>query len=300
MKKYTFRLTLLASILLMTAFCHAGCTQSRQEDPSDSHVNMTDTSPQESVTETQYEILPQEIFDDMTLTFVSAEEKETWREPLERLLDNARKFAGEDYEIKTHEDLPIIVKGYDCGLLDVNFDGTPEVIINCGGGTAGNAYYEIYDLYTGKVMGNFDGGMDESWQIFYSTESATFCYLGEYRWREGADTDHSFLSTIGYNTERQEYETRELLCKTQVTFIRTDDPPVWYYYQSGNKLSGQDYYQAYNDYRRQYLLVEGTGFTLISWGDLEAEGDTQEMLSEKMADALLSTDQKFLLPDADS
>ncbi len=271
MKIYTFRITVLIFALLMPILLLPGCTQPLPENDT------------------------QETVPDIDVSFISDKEISLWREPLEALLVNARDMASEDEDVPTNPHLPTIYKGYDCGLLDVNFDGTPEVIINLGGGSAGNAYYNVYDLYTGADLGSFDGGMNESWIVTYHLSDHTFAYRGDYQWREGAGLDHIFYATILYDQERQIYMTDILSQKTVVTSGWTDDPPTYHYYSMDKKVTEDVYQQAMNEDKGNYYPIDGTAMITLSWWDLETDEDTYETLAKKMTDALLATGQKFIL-----
>lgn len=226
------------------------------------------------------------------ITYVTSEQKETWRKPLEKLLAN----VGDRFSVSenpVYKDVPSIPMGYDCALLDVNFDGTPEVIINFGGGTAGNATYSIYDLHTGREMGYFDGATEDAWCVYYDVATKTLCHVGEYRLREGWDMSHRLLASLDYHLDDNQYRGREKLLKTDV--VDHSGEVVHCAYEIGGKFAtAEEYEAAYAEFHRSYLMQEGTKMAVISWSDVADSEDDAKTRGKKMAEALLSSAQAFV------
>ena len=273
MKKYTLRLILITVILLFSALSHASCS----EPLSDEHTQQT--------------------IGDKTFTFASQKDKEAWRKPLERLLANAYGVSAEDREDPTYKDLPTFWGGKECALLDVTLDGVPELIINYGGGTAGNHAYGIFDLYTGADLGSFDADHEDDWRVYYNTDLDLICLMGVYGFREGWDINYTFHSQLAYNAERGEYTSRVLYETRSVIKNMNDDSPQVTYYVGDQKVSEADYTAAMEAYEQSYLELENTKLTFFSWYDLDAEEDNAKDRAKKMADLLLSSEQRFLLPE---
>ena len=81
-----------------------------------------------------------------TYAFISHEEKASWKP---KLLSVLSKIEIYDFESGTNGSLAI-------GLMDINFDNSPEVLVAYAGGSVGNVYIEIYDLATGKKLLAYD------------------------------------------------------------------------------------------------------------------------------------------------
>ena len=69
-------------------------------------------------------------------SFISQEEKNTWRSDLISVLSKPR----------VHEFEPYLPGSISVGLMDINFDNSPEVFVAYSGGSMNNIYIEIYDL----------------------------------------------------------------------------------------------------------------------------------------------------------
>lgn len=276
MKNIKLRSLLLTVILILSALCHASCSASPSKER------------------------PQQTVGDKTITFASKKDKEAWRKPLERLLSNARELGAEDYDDPTYKDLPTFWDGYGCALFDVNLDGVPELIINYGGGSAGNHFYEIFDFYTGASLGSFDGDAKDDWRLYYNTDLDLICLMGVYGFREGWDIRYTYHSQLTYNAERGEYTPRVLYEAKSVMEELDDDDPIMVYYVADKKVSEAEYTAAMEAYERSYLELEGTKLTFVSWRDVDEEGDSYKERAKKMTDALLSLEQRFHLPEEES
>ncbi len=240
---------------------------------------------------------PRQTIGDKTFTFASEKDKDAWRKPLERLLSNAREVGAEDYDEPTYKDLPTFWNGRDCALFDVTLDGVPELIVNYGGGSAGNHFYEIFDLYTGASVGTFDGDAHDDWRVYYNTELDLICLMGVYGFREGWDINYTYHSQLTFDAERGEYTSRVLYETKSVIQNMNDDAPYVIYYVGDQKVSEADYAAAMAAFERTYIELDGTKLTFFSWYDLEAEEGNYKERAQEMTDALLSSEQKFPLPE---
>ncbi len=276
MKKYTLRILLLTALLIFSALCHASCS----EPLSDEHTQQT--------------------IGDKTFTFASEKDKEEWRKPLEKLLANARELDADDYDDPTYKNLPTFWDGYGCALFDVTLDGIPELIVNYGGGTAGNHYYAIFDLYTGADLGSFDADYNDDWRVYYNTDLDLICLMGVYGFREGWDINYTLHGQMVYNAERGEYTSRVLYEAKSIMEELDDDDPIMVYYVADKKVSEAEYTAAMEAYERSYIELEGTKLTFVSWRDLQGEEGEYKARAQEMADLLLSSEQRFLLPETES
>ena len=72
-------------------------------------------------------------------TFISQEEKNTWRDKLINVLSNCDIYGS-----------------FAVGLMDLNFDNSPEVLIAYPGGSMGNVFTTFYELDTGEKLFIYD------------------------------------------------------------------------------------------------------------------------------------------------
>lgn len=233
---------------------------------------------------------PQQTAGDKALSFASEKDKDAWRKPLEKLLANARDIGEED---PTYKNLPTYGRGFECALFDVTSDGVPELIVNYGGGTAGNHVYHAFDLYTGETVGWFEADGEDKWQAYYDVSADEIVLMGTYRLREGWDLSHAYFSRLQYDEARGGY--LEYAC-FQVDTVYLDVSATeskCRYYVEGREVSEAEYDEAFSAFEKNLVLLEGTGLTFVDWAD----GEDYKEIARKTADALLSTEQKFPLPD---
>ena len=271
MKKYREKILIVLSALLIISTLLTACGKEKAPEPS--------------VPENK-DVAPDEI------TYVTSDQKEAWRKPLEKLLANVGDTfnAAEDPD---YDDILSIPKGYDCGLLDVNFDSIPEVVINFGGGTAGNATYSIYDLYTGREIGFFDGAIQDAWCVYYDTAAKTLCHMSEFKLREGWDKSHHVLARLNYQLEENEYHGQWHLWRTEVV-DQSGDLLYCNYKLDGKAATAEAYAAAHAAFQQNCQMQNGTRMVLISWSDVSDSEDDAKTRGRKMAEALLSSEQAFI------
>ena len=85
------------------------------------------------------------------------EEKSTWRSNLTAILS----------KIEIHEFEPGIPGSFAIGLMDINFDNSPEVLAAYAGGSMGNVFVEIYDLDSGEKLISYDAAHWEDQENIY-------------------------------------------------------------------------------------------------------------------------------------
>ena len=70
--------------------------------------------------------------------------------------------------------------------------------------------------------------------------------------------------------------------------------PVWEKFPIAESI--EEYFAAQDDFLTNYVRITETGMILIDWDDVTDKEDDVLSKAEKMAEALLSTDQKFIQP----
>lgn len=234
-----------------------------------------------------------------SVEFVSDKTKESWRKPLEKFLAKLIPWGwdfGEDIDrVNTYN------CSYAIALMDINLDGTPELILATPGGSACNIDYAAFDLYTEEMLLFFGGGYDEVWENVYDIENDTIKVIGKFGMQMGADYQMQFITQIAYDTEKQQYEQFERFYFSYYT-VNPMDPENWYigtdYRMNNETVAVSDYVSAYNDYVNSHVHIVNTVMKLIDWDEVATEEDSVEQRSKAMAEALLSSGQEFIKPVA--
>ena len=258
----------------------------------------------------------------MDFAFIPEQEKQAWRQPLINLLNNEKiprysnggDLLGYDY---LYPDSPCIDIGRSLALFDVNVDGTPELLVNLGGGTAGNAFYAVYDIYTGRELGYMDGGHDDSWCTYFNTASGIYESIGCFRWRCGWMGQTTFVNKASIPDrlsmdEPEVYEYTWIETYYEIDMVEVpltpeekekgydsaheDVYPGVKFWVNGDLADIYTYFDAQEDFDKNYVRIAETGITLVSWDSVTEEGDDVGTRAAKMADALLSLNQKFVVP----
>ena len=251
-----------------------------------------------------------------TFYFLAEEELEALREPLERLLSNenctiyADTPRGEIIGYRPHDpDMPSIPEGYRCGLYDATGDGIPELLVHPNGyyGSSGTATYFVYDIVTGEEIGSMDGGNSESWCVYYVTESDELVSVGSY-WRRGGWSDrYRVMTLLRYDSEEKDcYEELYLYAHLGIGHAVPDEgAPVeeWgeeYPYASysvrGKDVYLDEYYAELDWFTSHCVRLPETELCLIDWDEVCEDEDDRFIRAQKMAEALLSSHQKFVVP----
>ncbi len=250
------------------------------------------------------------------LEYVSDEEKATWREPLLRLFENelprfmGEKSLGDSSAETTDPDTPRIERGYYAGLLDIDTDGVPELIIDLGGGSAGNACYNVYDLYTGEELGSMDGGYGDAWCTYLNAENGRLETIGRFTWRLGFSQRSTFVrravivgSEAG-NRMLYEYPMMEMTYNIKMVPVELTPEQIekgisesWEevcvgvsFYLNDSRTYLDDYLRAMDDFHRTRIRIPETEMKEIIRYDYEDDE------IERLVDDLLALDQKFVKP----
>ena len=252
--------------------------------------------------------------------FVDQAEKDTWLEPLTQLLSHELPFPGErsvtDEETTADSSIPAIPASHACALLDVTADGTPELLVFPvgGGGSSGNAFYHILDIFSGKEIGTMQGGHDQSWCYYYDTEANECRLYGQFQWRIGASGRTRQVQKIGFLEERQVYEslsylrtehTIDILLETTADGNELMDEVYaeTHHYVEDKPVSLDDYYREYDRFTETCVRIPETALIVLSWDDVTEGGaffdgppEEFERRAREMAYALTHSEQAFLKP----
>lgn len=314
-----YRYAVIAMLIMAFVACTVGCNRQSNEPPlQEPPAQETEEVRVKYVYKTKY----------LDFEFISDEEKESWRPALVSLLNNKKTeiyqkggdLVGYSY---LYPDRPCIENGYYISLFDINVDGTPELLVNVGGGSAGNALYIVYDIMTGERIGTLDGGYYNSWCIYLNQNSGNYEAIGQFEWRCGWTGKDRFVnkatltSTVDDSDGCYLHEVCWMHAYYAIDSIKTplaeqETDQDGYYLASweeiytgvhfdlyGDRATIEDYFDAQDEFEQSYVRIAETGIRLIDWDDVTSKEDDVATKAEKMADALLSSDQKFLKPLAD-
>ena len=303
------RIKLIALILLsMVILSFVGCTQKENDIDSDSDINARASVPNCKINGREF-------------YFVSDEAKQEWKEPLAKLLSNVLIPYGEHgeslgYEATIDPKAPVIPQCYECGLLDITMDGVPELLVHPFGyfGSSGTATYFVYNIYSGQKLGEIDGGNGQSWCLYYNTEYDSVDLIGQYwlrggwAWRDRYITEVYYDESIMECFEAQQFRTSHEITGEQTDIVDEDPDDMFYtatwvesypsttYYVNRQEVYHDDYYAEYNHFVKTCIRIPETELILISWDDVSDDEDDYTTKGTKMAEALVTSEQEFILP----
>ena len=259
-----------------------------------------------------------------TIYFLTDAEKEKLRDPLVNLLSNETCVIYADTargEIIGYEpcdpSLPTIPEGYGCGLYDVTGDGMPELLVHPKGyyGSSGAVTYFVYDIFTGRELGSIDGGNAESWCVYYFKDTGKLRSVGSYWRRCGWSERYRVMTFLNYDSHdhvcfEESYLYAILGIDGEVVETKETDEdgiPVtkWFetYSYAGYSVYGEDallddYYGEWDWFYVNAIRIPETELQIIKWWELDVDDGDRFVRAERMAEALLSSTQKFILPNA--
>ena len=272
----------LAAIILSTLilFSFTACdfsNHSHESETSTSTDSDESAAPNTDNTETDESI------------FISREEKNTWKSQLIYILSRC--------EIQDND---LGISGsVAAGLMDLDFDNMPEVILAYPGGSMGNAPLEIYDLNTGEKLASYNASRNVYFYIAQKGDEFVLLNEGSIR-ITGADYVRSISMLIADRNLGSDYLYASSL------FRQSNEGEKITYEYIGEIVDKEKYDTLYQQFLIDYIKIQETQIQLIKWetlGKLEwkdfgfkegVDPESKERLAEKMADALITSSQEFI------
>lgn len=316
-----FRCFLIVLLVLAVSLSHVSCSSKNKGNDEDTTteeilIKSEETEKIKYIYKTKY----------IGFEFVTDDQKREWRSALASLLNNEKTPVYEKGEglvgyTYLYPDRPCIETGYQLALFDFNADGMPELLVNVGGGSAGNAFYYVYDVMSGEEIGTLDGGHDNSWCIYFNQSTGKFEAIGQFEWRSGwmgkirfvnkamitntmawdeAYLHETSLMCAYYDIDAAEVELTDEEIAEGVHASWEEIYPGVRFWVNGDSASIGTYFNAQDEFTENYIRISETGIQLIDWDDVISEEDNVAVKAEKMAEALIISNQKFILPSSQS
>lgn len=208
---------------------------------------------------------------------------------------DTKNVLGKDIKaILSTVDIPTSENTIGCshavGLMDLDFDGVPEVLVAYPGGSMGNVFVQIYNLKTHKKIADYNAahyGSTGGLRLYVAKTETKYVTLAEGTFR---DPESGFCNTI---SQLQIDDNNTLKLKNLfATAEKANSLGQGPYFVLGKHAEKAQYDEEYQCFLNDYQKVESTELQLIWWSSLVAE--TKEQLVSQMTNALLSTSQKFV------
>lgn len=264
-------LALLLILLVMTTLSSCG-----KETPDTATVTTTTA---ESEDRSPIDVLPQS-------------EKAGWRDPVKAII----------LSVLPNGDSPA-ERAMGAGLLDLDLDGVPEVILAYPGGSAGNTCFDVRDLNTGELRGFFGAGWYGDKQlgelaVYLDTETSRYIYVGQANYRIGRQTMERSVYTITLDDKGQ-FKDKQLFLEeysypADWNQTLVGDATV-VFKAGGNTITHEDYFSRLEAFWQKLVKIEGTDFVCIDFDDVQ--GETNEEIAEAVADSLVNSTQEFVKGD---
>lgn len=267
------------------------------------------------------------------IEFVSETEKQGWRKPLTQVLATLHAYDY-NVEYPPNDVNPNGYTAFHqgssgIGLIDLNGDGVPEIAEWIeDGGTALNSSIMLYalegtqlgEIMTGwcgdvvatqeddhVVFGLADGGtMYGNYSIFVDKQTGEPAIFGQFNFGNMITTTEHYFSEIVFDEDSGSFyqvkpyywfrviENKYGNAHNVRVHVAIDEG--FYFKKDYKTYVSVDEVNAYfADLKENYYRVANSQMIIIEWSAIDGYGTlSQEDLAEKMADMLLSSDQKFI------
>ena len=222
---------------------------------------------------------------DSQITFIPQSEKDAYKEKLTDVLSSVKKSS--------------YISGlgsfsaFGAGLMDINFDNVPEVLVAYPGGSMGNVFIEIYDLETGKRTATYNAA---HWENAYNIYLCVAKFDGDYViLTEGSYREPAIGWIKVFGVLNQELSSDYLSGKA--LFAESEDAA--YYEYNDEIVSKEEYQRQFGKFTMEYDKIEETQIIIVKWSDVgfdneKSDGSDIDVYAEKLAEALIHSGQEFI------
>ena len=233
----------------------------------------------------------------LNIKFITDKEKESWKKPLQVLISDM-KYKG---DFDSH-----LWDGYALALFDINLDSVPELIEVDAGGSSGNVNYYAYNIYSGKLITSFEGGVfhsqhSDAWCIYLDIETDQFKIIGNSTTRGGSTLLNRHIDELRYNSVTGECtETSLFYAKYNIDKAMTEeghlieDNVCVQHFCNSKTVTVSEYNNQYDLFISSHIRISNTGMKLVRWVDVEVENDCDRTISN-MVNALINSGQMFVM-----
>ena len=275
MKKTTFKFMSIIALLLIACVWFTGCGNKKDDDKE---LGL--------------------MIGGKSFYYLSDDKLASYKETVTKLLENERPSEYDvDFDGNTtppYSDRPSIEEGYSCALFDVTGDGVPELFVSLIGfsGSSGNATYNIYDIISGKLLGSISCAMDSTLCVYYNTETDAFFRVDNFWLQGGIDCQMGYITTLEYDSVKDEY-----FYKPYLNIIHDISPEIvkTEFYSGDKQLTQGAYYTKLEYLTQNCIRLPETEIQIFYWSDIAESTDDNATRAQKMADALFSSGQRFLV-----
>ena len=220
---------------------------------------------------------------DSKTAFIPQSEKDTYKEKLTAILSATKKSS---YTLGSFS-------AFGAGLMDINFDNVPEVLVAYPGGSMGNVFIEVYDLETGKQIHTYNAA---HWENAYNIYLCVADFYGDYViLSEGSYREPAIGWIKVFGVLNQELSSDYLSGKA--LFAESEDAS--YYEYNGEIVSKEEYQRQFGKFTMEYDKIEETQIIIVKWSDVgfdneKSDGSDIDVYAEKLAEALIHSGQEFI------
>jgi hypothetical protein len=210
------------------------------------------------------------------LTFVSRQERLSWKDKIERILSD-----NHCYEYEKYGDIGV-------ALMDLNFDHTPEVIVASKGGTMGNVNIKAYDLESGETscfLGDTPHyrNWDDIYLCVYGNDKGDYLIVNEGSLRNG-------LEWYNLTSVLKEKDGKFMFDVLFEEVIESDDSHRYYY--GGEEVDQIEFEKQKELFQNGYREIAETKIQIVHWDSIDAKNKDEAI--SMMAAALVSSEQQFI------
>ena len=240
------------------------------------------------------------------LYFLDAETLESLREPLLKLLSNRKEEYYEDGKdiqyLPPDPNSPSVECCYSVGLFDFTGDGIPELLAEPRGfsGSSGATQYNVYDIKTGELLREFSTGWG-SICTYFDTARRAVAIVESSGTQMGHFEQQRYLYVEIYDSSMHEYVADISIHAEYILgeYMGSEDNTA-YYFVDYKPTDWFEYYNVIDSFYMDYVRIPETELQMFSVWEIDREYPDRFIRAEKLADLLLSSGQKFIIPNKDN